>query len=184
MAGGQGTRLWPYSKSHKPKQFLSLNEKTFFTMALDRAFAVTNDNSRIIIAANTKYSELVENECGEIDSAGQQRIVFIQEPLEKNTAAVIAMAAVFCKRTSKKKQLTTLVLTSDHIIEPEDVFTSQALSLLEHISVQSLALIGIKPNRPETGFGYMKIDVGAHPVKKIASFHEKPNKETAIKYLK
>ncbi|GHT49823.1 hypothetical protein FACS1894102_4890 [Spirochaetia bacterium] len=237
MAGGQGTRLWPYSNSKTPKQFLTIphldkhslpaggntidnnkcgdnkNSETFFTSALTRALSVTNNKSHIIIIANKKYSSLIENECAKIDTAVRARIIFIPEPVAKNTAAAIAMAAVFCKKTQQNNP-TNLVLTSDHIIMNTNTFALQALDLIEHIKEKSLAVFGIKPSSGETGFGYIEVDFwgGYCPpsskdgdlhrsreqpggckspsfplpparITKVISFHEKPDADTANKYL-
>ncbi|GMO46172.1 MAG: hypothetical protein Ta2B_27550 [Termitinemataceae bacterium] len=222
MAGGQGTRLWPASNSSKPKQFLSIPEesgasirqsqKTFFSAAVERALSVTNEQSRILIIAGFTHQKNVEIECEQFTSAERSRIIFIGEPCAKNTAAALAMTAVFCSLHASKepqqgagRRQSVLVLTSDHIIEPLEVFSRQALSLCDYID-KSLAVFGIIPSTPETGFGYIEAAdntvctnskpqsssgcrtaelntfIESKPMQ-VVSFHEKPNRETAEKYL-
>ncbi|GMO35091.1 MAG: hypothetical protein Ta2F_11190 [Termitinemataceae bacterium] len=194
MAGGSGTRLWPASNSITPKQFLNVpcTDETFFCQALRRAFSVTESEKEnsIVIIAGTKHQKIIEAELNKFSAAEKKRILFIPEPCAKNTAAAIAMAAVYCSVASKKNNPAMLVLTSDHIIEPTEVFTRQALLFCEHIKNTGLAVFGIKPCRAETGYGYIEVSgnkktsmLNATSLN-VISFHEKPDKETAEKYLK
>jgi mannose-1-phosphate guanylyltransferase/mannose-6-phosphate isomerase len=194
MAGGSGTRLWPASNSKMPKQFLTIpsgnagkNSETFFCAALRRALSVTNSkDSRIIIISGDSNKHHIEDACAQFPAAERARMLFLCEPCAKNTAAAIALAAIFCKLTSLDKNNKILVLTSDHIIEPEHVFAEQALGLLKYIEQDKLAVFGIKPDFPQTAYGYIEtqgisIDDKGHY--KAASFHEKPDAATAQKYL-
>jgi mannose-1-phosphate guanylyltransferase/mannose-6-phosphate isomerase len=190
MAGGAGTRLWPASRKDYPKQFLPLptqKEKTFFHTALDRAFALSGaDGARVIVVAGRGHIPHIENCCAAYSKDFLRRVTLIPEPEPKNTAAAIACAAVFAKLGSNTAASgglprSILVLTSDHIIEPEADFVKQACELEPRIRQGGLAVFGIPPRSAETGYGYIETDGG---VFNVASFHEKPDKATAEKYLK
>jgi mannose-1-phosphate guanylyltransferase/mannose-6-phosphate isomerase len=196
MAGGAGTRLWPASRKEYPKQFLPLpaqKEKTFFHAALDRAFALTGaDGARVIIAAGREHIPHIENCCAAYPKDCLRRVTLIPEPESKNTAAAIACAAVFAKLASNTAASgglprSMLVLTSDHIIEPEADFVKQTCELEPRIRQGGLAVFGIPPRSAETGYGYIET-AGAAARRRagvftVASFHEKPDKATAEKYL-
>jgi mannose-1-phosphate guanylyltransferase/mannose-6-phosphate isomerase len=191
LAGGSGVRLWPASNRERPKQFLPLPNqagKTFFQAALDRALAVTGGNgARVIIIAGKSHIPHIKNLCALYGKNDLRRITLIPEPEAKNTAPAIACAAVFAERSSNGGQRSVLVLTSDHIIEPEADFVKQAGLLEPCIREGGLAVFGIRPHSAETGYGY--IEAGEkHPVSggifTVNSFHEKPDKATAERYLK
>jgi mannose-1-phosphate guanylyltransferase/mannose-6-phosphate isomerase len=190
MAGGSGTRLWPASSLKHPKQFLPLpgqNEKTFFHAALDRALAVTGaGEGRVIIIAGAAHVPHIENICSSYRQSDTRRMVLIPEPEAKNTAAAVACAAVFAECTSNAARRSILVLTSDHVIRPEADFLKQTRDLEPRIRGGGLAVFGINPHTPETGYGY--IEAAAPPLSggifAVKSFHEKPDKAQAEKYLK
>jgi mannose-1-phosphate guanylyltransferase/mannose-6-phosphate isomerase len=191
MAGGFGTRLWPASSLKRPKQFLPLpgqSEKTFFHAALDRALSVTGVNKgRVIIIAGTAHIPHIKNICASYAESGTRRLILIPEPEAKNTAAAIACGAVFAELSSGGGRRSILVLTSDHVIRPEAVFVKQAALLQPHIRRGGLAVFGIKPRSPETGYGYIEITPSAVPepdgILAVNSFHEKPDRVQAEKYL-
>jgi mannose-1-phosphate guanylyltransferase/mannose-6-phosphate isomerase len=191
MAGGSGTRLWPASSLKHPKQFLPLpgqSEKTFFHSALGRALAVSDsDNGRVIIIAGAAHIPHIKNICSSYSQNDTRRMMLIPEPEAKNTAAAAACAAVFAERSSNKSRRSILVLTSDHVIRPEADFVKQACSLEPHIRGGGLAVFGITPHSPETGYGYIEAALDTPPlpggVFAVKSFHEKPDKVQAEKYL-
>jgi mannose-1-phosphate guanylyltransferase/mannose-1-phosphate guanylyltransferase/mannose-6-phosphate isomerase len=187
MAGGSGTRLWPASNRQHPKQFLAMpgeKIKTFFNAALDRALNVTAPDGRIIIIAGNNHVPHVKKICSLYGKDALQKMLLIPEPAAKNTAPAIACAAIYTQRVAKNNR-NMLVLTSDHIIESEKDFAEQAVKLSAYTKYSSLAVFGITPRYAETGYGYIETagtgnDDTPVPVK---SFHEKPGKETAQKYL-
>ncbi|MDR0556867.1 MAG: NTP transferase domain-containing protein [Treponema sp.] len=189
MAGGSGTRLWPLSNSKKPKQFLPVptdRTNNFFKLSLERAFSLVAESGRIIIVAGKTHVPHIVNSCTALDEARKRRITVIPEPEAKNTAAAIACALVFIEKTTAGRNRKIFVMPSDHLVEPKDVFTAQSLVFAHHIETENLAIFGIPPAAPETGFGYIEIsgsDVGQE-VMKVVSFHEKPDKPTAERYLK
>jgi mannose-1-phosphate guanylyltransferase/mannose-1-phosphate guanylyltransferase/mannose-6-phosphate isomerase len=182
MAGGSGTRLWPASSSRLPKQFLPATQlKTFFYTALERAFAVTGNKGSVIIITGKTHVSHVVNECAKFKSEDKKRILIIGEPVAKNTAPAIACALVLSKTSGTKRNM--LVLTSDHIIKPLSAFRRNAALAEKHAGRDKLIIFGIKPVRPETGYGYIETlkqsNDGTYTVK---TFHEKPDPETAKKY--
>jgi mannose-1-phosphate guanylyltransferase/mannose-6-phosphate isomerase len=189
MAGGSGTRLWPASNLNHPKQFLPLpnqKEKTFFHAALDRALAVSGpDASSVIVIAGRAHIPHIKSICATYGRDDLRRIVLIPEPEAKGTAAAVACAAVFVECFFGAPR-SIFVLTSDHIIEPEADFVIQARSLAPLIRDGGLAVFGIAPRYAETAYGYIEAagaDAPPDSVVKVNSFHEKPDKATAEKYL-
>ncbi|MDR1256740.1 MAG: NTP transferase domain-containing protein, partial [Spirochaetaceae bacterium] len=194
MAGGGGTRLWPASGNGCPKQFMPIpnQEKTFFHAALDRAFAVTEaDGARVIVIAGRAHIPHIKNICAEYPEHCLRRVTLIPEPQAKSTAAAIVCAAMFAERAPNTaardgQPRCMLVLTSDHIIEPEADFVKQVRALEPHVRDGALAVFGIQPHSAETGYGYIEtagnatMDDGVYTV---ASFHEKPDRTTAERYL-
>ena len=189
MAGGSGTRLWPASSSRKPKQFLSIaGGESFFSSAVERGLAVTGGKGRVIIIAGKGHIPHVIDACAKLPAAVKKRLVLISEPEAKNTAPAIACAAVYAKRSSGKDR-TMLVLTSDHIIKPLSAFKAGAEAAAAFAAQGRLAVFGIPPVRPETGYGY--IETGkpagagtpfAGSVYHVAAFREKPDLATAKKF--
>jgi mannose-1-phosphate guanylyltransferase/mannose-1-phosphate guanylyltransferase/mannose-6-phosphate isomerase len=182
MAGGSGTRLWPASSSRLPKQFLPAEKsKTFFYMALERAFSVTANKGRVIIITGKNHTSHVVRECSKLKPEDRKRIFVIGEPEAKNTAAAIACAISFSKTFAVKRSM--LVLTSDHIIKPLSAFKKNAALAQMYAEQGRLVIFGIKPEHPETGYGYIEtekiLNTGAYSVK---AFHEKPDPGTAKKY--
>lgn len=191
MAGGSGTRLWPASSSRKPKQFLSIaggGGENFFSSAVERGLAVTGGEGRVIIIAGKGHIPHVIDTCAKLPAAAKKRLVLIPEPRAKNTAPAIACAAVYAKRSSGEDR-TMLVLTSDHIIKPLSAFRAGAEAAAAFAAQGRLAVFGIPPVRPETGYGY--IETGkpagtgtpfAGSVYKVTAFREKPDLAAAKKF--
>jgi mannose-1-phosphate guanylyltransferase/mannose-6-phosphate isomerase len=189
MAGGSGTRLWPLSNSRTPKQFLTVpsgKKDTFFTLSLERAFSITKEDGKIIIIAGKNHVRPIIGSCAEFDESRKKRILVIPEPSAKNTAAAVFCALVFLEKIYCGENRKIFVLPSDHLIEPQDLFTAQALDFLDHIEKENIAVFGVQPSAPETGFGYIEInniEKKEKDINKVLSFHEKPDRETAEKYI-
>ncbi len=181
MAGGKGTRFWPLSTEEKPKQFLSLiGEDTMIRMTVERIKPII-PIERIFICTGEKYVELVKEQLPEIPLEN-----IIVEPEGRNTAPCIALSALIMKR--RFNDVNMLVLPSDHLIRKEEKFREIVLEgnnyILEHKS--AIITLGIKPNRPETGYGYIKFnkhDIENKNIIKVEKFVEKPNLELAEKYI-
>ena len=184
LAGGSGTRLWPASSSKLPKQFLPADEdKSFFSLALERALACTE---RVVIIAGSSHISHVIKDALKFTAAEKKRMLVIEEPEAKNTAPAVACAVVYSgiiERGSESGNM--LVLTSDHIIKPLEVFKTDA-GLASEICADRLVVFGIPPARPETGYGYIEAAMKNKEgnVFTAAAFHEKPDFDTAEKYYK
>jgi len=185
LAGGNGTRFWPKSLERRPKQLaiLGTNKKTMLEITLDRLDSIIPKERRIIVT-NEAQMELTKK------IAAESCHHFIPEPVGRNTAAALAIAALEIKYlTNSDNDIVMLSFHADHIIKDCDLFLK---SLEESVSVAKenyLTLIGIKPNTPDTGFGYIK--AGSQINKEnclnsyeVRHFFEKPKKEVAEAYLK
>jgi mannose-1-phosphate guanylyltransferase/mannose-1-phosphate guanylyltransferase/mannose-6-phosphate isomerase len=202
MAGGSGTRLWPASNSRRPKQFLPLSGEegqSFFSTALERALALTRRrDGRVIVIAGKNHAPQVSAACAPFGEEEKKRMILIPEPEAKNTAPAIACGAVFAERSLEGGTgggRSILVLTSDHIIGPLDIFKADA-ELAAHFTRQGkLAVFGIPPAGPETGYGYIEAgDALPCPAGKgggagkarafaVKSFREKPGRAAAENFV-
>jgi len=181
MAGGSGTRLWPASSSRLPKQFLPASEKsTFFSMSLERALSVTGKSGRVTIIAGKPHIPHIITNTAKLNVAEKKRLLVISEPIAKNTAPAIACAVVNSHLCGGKNML---VLTSDHIIKPLEIFKDDAALAAAAVKEGNLAVFGIPPSHPETGYGYIETGkVRKDGVYNVNAFHEKPDPQTAKKY--
>jgi mannose-1-phosphate guanylyltransferase/mannose-1-phosphate guanylyltransferase/mannose-6-phosphate isomerase len=154
-------------------------------MAVKRALAVTGNNGRVIIITGKKHIPHVTAQAAKLSAAEKKRLIVIGEPAAKNTAPAIACAVVFSmlnNSNSGKAARNLLVLTSDHIIKPLEVFISDAALAAKAAADGNLVVFGIPPSRPETGYGYIEIGKTAADVYNVTAFHEKPDLQTAKKY--
>lgn len=179
MAGGSGTRFWPYSRDAKPKQFLDVvgTGRSLLQMTFDRFLAIAPAEN-IWIVSNEKYKQLISEQLPELDDDQ-----VLLEPDKRNTAPCIAYAAY--KILKKDPNATMVVTPSDHAIFKEAAFHSIINTAIEDArSEDHLITIGIRPNRPETGYGYIQYmsDPG-NPVKKVKTFTEKPQADLAAKFI-
>lgn len=184
MAGGSGTRLWPASSSALPKQFLGLpGGGTFFGQSMRRAFDC-GIAGKVVVVTGEAHLDHVLQSCSELDASERARVSVIPERMARNTAPAIAAAATFLRREAGPGRR-ALVLTSDHVITPferlrADVEAADALA-----AAGRLAVFGIPPRSPETGYGYIEagdlIASRTAPERCFAvrSFREKPDLETA-----
>ncbi|AWI06393.1 mannose-1-phosphate guanylyltransferase [Clostridium drakei] len=184
MAGGKGTRFWPLSTEKKPKQFLTLLDKdTMIQMTVKRIEKII-PRERIFIVTAKQYVSLVKEQLSYIPEKN-----IIVEPIGKNTAPCIALSAFIIRKYYE--DATIAVLPSDHLIKDVDKFLS-ILSTAEQFvnnNKQSVVTLGMKPNRPETGYGYIKCigsgrEMNGFNVVKVESFVEKPDLKKAEGYLK
>lgn len=183
MAGGVGSRFWPLSRTQKPKQFLDIlgTGKSLLRMTYDR-FVKIMPAERIYVVTNNDYLELVKEELPEMAVSN-----IICEPARRNTAPCIAYASY--KISSIDPDAVTVVTPSDHLILNEDVFLDNVkLGLESAATTDSLMTIGIKPTRPDTGYGYIQFStkpiVGLDSsIKKVKTFTEKPELELAKAFV-
>ncbi len=188
MAGGSGTRLWPASSSALPKQFLAVpGGGTFFGESVKRAFAC-GIQGRVIVVAGPSHVAHVVRSCSILEPEERRRVTLLVERRARNTAPAIAAAATYLRLSSGRGRL-ALVLTSDHVIGPIQRFASDVQAAAELSRDGSLAVFGIPPRGPETGYGYIEagdnLASSAAPDRcyRVASFREKPDKGTAESFL-
>jgi len=187
MAGGSGTRLWPASSSGKPKQFLPAAKdgtESFFSLSLERALrVVAEDDGRVIVITGKKHLPFVVTACSALGAAEKKRVVLIPEPEAKNTAPAIACTIAYAGKTGGQNR-TMLVLTSDHIIKPLEVFLKDVGIAAQFAARDRLVVFGISPSGPETGYGYIETaEKLAGDVYAAAAFREKPDRETAERFF-
>ena len=169
LSGGSGTRLWPMSRDERPKQFLALTgERTMFQLTLDRA----DDTARFaqpLIVANARHADLIE------DQLEGRAATLILEPLARNTAPAIALAALAANPADP-----LLVMPSDHVITDVSAFMAAIDAALPLVERGWLVTFGITPDAPETGYGYIRAGEEAAPgAHRVDRFVEKPDAATA-----
>jgi mannose-1-phosphate guanylyltransferase len=180
LAGGQGTRLWPMSRSARPKQFLPLlDETSLYQQTLQRVADPGRYGAPVVIT-NSDYRFLVAEQAQEL---GIKTAAVLLEPVARNTAAAIAAAAVFVAERFGRDAVIH-VLASDHAVEVDDNYRWSVEAAAAAAQAGRLVTFGITPTAPETGYGY--IEAGAElgdGVRKVARFVEKPDREKADQML-
>ncbi|MBU3188435.1 mannose-1-phosphate guanylyltransferase [Clostridium bowmanii] len=184
MAGGKGSRFWPLSTEEKPKQFLKLTgEDTMIQMSVKRLENLI-PIERIFIVTGTRYVDLVKEQLPTLPHRN-----IIMEPVGKNTAPCIALSAFHINKIYE--DATIAVLPSDHLIQDEENFLEVLNSADEFVSENSEAIvtIGMKPDRPEVGYGYinyshMNCTINGCEIRYVKKFVEKPDLQRAEEYLK
>lgn len=179
MAGGVGSRFWPLSRQAKPKQFLDIlgTGRTLIQETFDR-FSKFIPRENFLVVTNIRYKEMVMNQLPELK---EEQILL--EPLRRSTAPCIAYAMHKINRKDPNANL--VIAPSDHLIMREEEFIRQIKNGLEFVSgTNALLTLGIKPNRPETGYGYIQVDSkedfnGLTNLYKVKTFTEKPDVEMA-----
>ncbi len=181
LAGGGGTRLFPLSRTCYPKQFLSIGfEQSLLTQTLKR-FMMSVNPMDIIVVTNTEYYHHVKTELG---ACGASEAHILLEPVARNTAPAIALALNYCMdKLQATEDEVVFVSTSDHIIRPNNVFSQVVQKAAEVAADNKIVTFGIKPDKPETGYGYIQAGIEENGVYNVISFKEKPDKETAEKYV-
>lgn len=185
MAGGKGTRFWPLSTEEKPKQFLKLiGDSTMLQMTVNRVRDIAASINNIFICTCENYVDLVREQIPDLPIGN-----IIVEPYAKNTAPCIALSAFHILR--KFEDSTMVVLPADHLVENENIFRDIIISANEFVNKksESIITIGIKPYRPETGYGYIKYGeetdkINENTIYSVNKFIEKPNYELAKKYVR
>ncbi len=183
MAGGIGSRFWPMSTVQHPKQFLDVLGigKSLLRMTFERLLHIAPAEN-IYIVTNANYFSLVKEQLPEL-SDGQ----ILTEPERKNTAPCITYAAA--KIHAINPNATLVVAPSDHLILKEDKFTEIVNTAISTANKEDrLVTLGIKPTRPDTGYGYIEFvedgDILPGQVKDVKHFTEKPNRELAEIFLR
>lgn len=181
MAGGIGSRFWPESRVKKPKQFLDiLNTGETLIQTTYNRFLKIADKDNIFIVTNEQYIPLINEQLPEVDAS---RI--LAEPMRKNTAPCIAYACH--KIASMDPDANIVIAPSDHIMLNPDKFLYVVLEALEYTQKNDvLVTLGIKPTRPDTGYGYIQFEEGTvhRDIHKVKTFTEKPDYELARTFIK
>ena len=179
MCGGVGSRFWPFSKAEKPKQFIDFfgTGRSLLQMTFDRLQGIIPVDN-IILITNESYGPLIKEQLPDIKDSQ-----LLLEPARRNTAPCIAWAAHHVKAINPEAKM--MVAPSDHLIINVERFRESVISAFEFIDKhEALVTMGIKPSRPETGYGY--IQVGEHiegNFSAVKTFTEKPNEELARIFL-
>lgn len=184
MAGGTGSRLWPLSRVLYPKQFLCLDGKLTMLQATIHRLQGIECESPVVIC-NEQHRFIVAEQLRQMDKLTKNIIL---EPVGRNTAPAIALAALAATRTKPDGHSLMLVLAADHVIQDEEAFRVAVHKALPHAQNGKLVTFGIVPNKPETGYGYIhrgdvSCDTDIVSAFKVAQFVEKPNLETAEAYV-
>ena len=175
IAGGSGTRLWPLSRASHPKQFLSLHENaTMLQSTVNRLTAL--DVQSTVTICNEEHRFFVAEQLREIDQLDLGSIIL--EPVGRNTAPAIALAAF-----SVKDDPLLLVLAADHVIQDESAFTRAVFAAIPLAESGKLVTFGIEPDKPHTGYGYIKKGKKKGISFAVDEFKEKPSFELAQDYV-
>ena len=187
MAGGSGERFWPLSTPEKPKQLLKIfSEKTMIRETVDRVLPIIKPEN-IFIATNIIQAKEIEKELSDIPKEN-----IIIEPLFKDTAAAIGYSSLIIENRFKDKlkeneKIEVVVLASDHLIKKEEEFRNAILKASKEAEENGVIVtLGIKPHKPETGYGYIEVkdkNIKLNSICKVRRFREKPSYETAESYL-
>ena len=183
MAGGKGERFWPKSRTNLPKQFLSLTNdgKSMIQHTVERLEGLV-ELENVYVVTNKLYEDLIVEH---IPNLPLENIII--EPEAKNTAPCIGLAAVHIAKKNPESKM--IVLPSDHLIKFNEIFLDTLRSALEVVEDDgNIVTIGITPNYPETGYGYINFKKGVSPHEitnayEVLRFVEKPDLERAKQYL-
>ena len=175
LSGGSGTRLWPISRALFPKQFINLLNKT--SLFQDTILRLPEGMLDSLIICNEEHRFLVADQLRQI---GVNNSGIILEPIGKNTAPAIALAAL----ELIKKDPILLVLSADHLVDDNKAFHKSIKIAKKFAEQGKIVTLGIRPTKPETGYGYIEVD-NSHITKSydIKSFKEKPSLKLAKNYL-
>lgn len=178
MAGGVGSRFWPFSTNEKPKQFLDFfgTGRSLLRMTYERLDGIV-PASNVFIVTNKIYKETILEQLPELT---ENQVLL--EPMRRNTAPCIAYAVYRIQKQNPKANI--VVLPSDHLITNEKEFQRVITEGFRFVANNdALLTLGMKPTRPETGYGYIQFGNGGDELRKVKTFTEKPNLEMAKVFL-
>lgn len=179
MAGGSGTRMWPLSRTAYPKQFLALNSHLSLLqetiqrlqgLSVDRPIVICNEEHRFLVAEQLRQQQVAAE--------------ILLEPVGRNTAPAIALAALQAMKHSPQQPPVLLILAADHVIRDEKAFQQAITSLQPQAQKGYFGTLGIVPTEPATGYGYIRTgDSLREGLWQVEEFVEKPDASTAQHYL-
>lgn len=180
LAGGKGRRLWPCSREGKPKQFVDFfsTGRTLLQQTFDRMSAFIPAGN-IYVSTNKEYTHFVKEQLPQLSSAQ-----ILSEPIFRNTAPSVAWAAHRISHSDSEARI--VVVPSDQAVFKEDVFAANIAEGLDFVGQNDCLLtMGVKPTRPEPGYGYIQIGESAknNHVFKVKSFTEKPDRDFATMFM-
>lgn len=183
MAGGVGSRFWPMSTEEKPKQFIDVLGvgRSLMQLTYDR-FEGVCDPENVWVVTNRKYADIVHQQLPEIPVGN-----ILLEPCRRNTAPCIAYVSWRIKKKDPKANI--VVTPSDHLVANPQEFRRVITQCLKFTGeTDAIVTLGMKPTRPETGYGYIQADLSTSSPRnkeifRVDRFREKPNLETAQKYI-
>lgn len=178
LAGGSGSRLWPFSSSDKPKQLIPfLDSSTLLEQTIKRITPLITANKDIMVVTHERYKDPIQEVVGK--NIGN----ILTEPLIRNTAPAVLQAVC---HLSKDEDPVIAILPSDHFIPDQGHFLALLTKMIDLVAEEPyLAILGAHPTHPATGYGYIQSEPN-HAVKeylKVQQFHEKPNEKTAQQYI-
>lgn len=184
LAGGNGSRLWPLSRELYPKQFLTLIEDLTMLQSTINRLNGLNCSDPIIIC-NEEHRFIVAEQLRQINRLAGNIIL---EPVGKNTAPAITLAALDVLRNSSTEEPLLLVLAADHVIQDKNTFLDAIKNAMQYAKNDKLVTFGILPSHPETGYGYIKrgediSDFSTLDAFSVDEFKEKPHAKEANEYL-
>jgi len=184
LAGGSGVRFWPLSRESYPKQMLQIvGEDTLLRQTIKRIKGFVPPKNIWIVTTEDKAQDIRFH----IEPLGSiaKEIQFVREPIGRNTAPAIGLAAIYLRRLSPESVM--MVMPSDHAIPEREKFLSDLRLAVRGAKEGHLITFGIRPSRPETGYGYIKVNrsskKGVQEFSLVECFVEKPDLETAKAYL-
>jgi mannose-1-phosphate guanylyltransferase/mannose-6-phosphate isomerase len=184
LAGGSGTRFWPLSRETCPKQMLQIvGEDTLLRQTIKRIDGLIPPENIWIVTTEDKAQDIKFH----IEPLGSiaKGVQFVKEPIGRNTAPAIGLAAIYLNHLFPQSVM--IVMPSDHAIPDREKFLGDLGLAIQGARENHLVTFGIRPSRPETGYGYMKVEnnsnIGRKGFPKVECFVEKPDLETAKKYL-
>jgi mannose-1-phosphate guanylyltransferase/mannose-6-phosphate isomerase len=185
MAGGSGTRLWPLSRALYPKQFLVLSgNNSLFQQAAQRLSQLACDDLQLLapcIVGNEEHRFLVLDQLREALPQAYAQAALILEPMGRNTAPAMTLAAL--KATADGADPVLVVTPADQTVTDEAAFTQALRQAVQEAAGGAFVILGITPDRPETGFGYIRSEASPTGAARVRAFVEKPDLATAQAYL-
>lgn len=180
LSGGSGTRLWPMSRKHYPKQFIPIrNDRSLFQDTVARVKDLDNGIQDPIVVCNDEHRFMAAEQL-RLEEVNADVVL---EPVGRNTAPAITLAAL--QALHRDPHAVILVLPADHILDSQEHFAQAVEIALQLCTEDYLLTFGIAPTRPETGYGYIKVGVGlaGNRANKVEWFYEKPELEKAKEYI-